>query len=78
MIQIPNNPYRRPIDSVTPRRTGLDVPVQSAAAAVQRAKEASERRYRYERRNRGQQKNILMDRRLGADRRSRSRVDISI
>jgi hypothetical protein len=78
MIQIPNNPYQRPVDSVSPRRSGSDAPVQQATAAVQRAKAARDRRHRYERRNRGQGKNVLMDRRLGADRRGRSRIDISI
>lgn len=78
MIQIPNNPYRRPVDAASPRRSGSDAPVQQATAAVQRAKAARDRRNRYERRNRSQQKTVLMDRRLGADRRGRSKIDISI
>lgn len=78
MIQIPVNPYRRPADGVSTRRTGSDVPVQQSTAAVQRAKAAQDRRNRYERRNRGKSANVLMDRRLGADRRGRSRIDISI
>jgi len=78
MIQILNNPYRRPVDSVNSRRTGSDVPVQQSTAAVQRAKVVTDRRNRYERRNRGQARQVLMDRRLGADRRGRSQIDISI
>ena len=78
MIQIPNNPYRRPVDSTNTSRTGSDSPVKQATAAVQRAKASQDRRNRYERRNRGKSATVLMDRRLGADRRGRSRIDISI
>jgi hypothetical protein len=78
MINIINNPYRRPTDSVSPKRTGSDAPLQPMTAAAQRVKAARDRRHRYERRARGSAKKLLMDRRLGADRRDRPKIDISI
>lgn len=78
MINIINNPYRRPIDSVSPKRTGSDAPLQPMTAAAQRVIAARDRRNRYERRSRAGAKKIVMDRRLGADRRDRPNVDISI